>query len=94
MLDVAKQFGATSYEAETFAKNTFHYEKRIAEIFPDYAQESDLSPSGSSLVKLRVRDLKLRSVSIRWLDFLQGLFPNSGIKVCRLFTIHVGAIPI
>merc|ERR1719336_3473976 len=76
MKDAAQLFGAPSPEAAKFAIDIFNFEKRIAEITPDKKYMNDPIKVNN---KLKVKELRVMSINIPWLEVLKACYPNAQI---------------
>lgn len=77
MKDAAQLFGAPSPEAAKFSIDIFNFEKRIAEITPDSQYMSDPIKVNN---KMKVKDLRVMSINIPWLEVLKACYPNAQIS--------------
>lgn len=73
--DAVSNLGATSTAADRFSDETFHFEKRIAEITPSLMDLQD--PTHVTIVT--VEKLKILAPSIPFHDILLAMFPKANI---------------
>ncbi|XP_021937704.1 protein gone early isoform X2 [Zootermopsis nevadensis] len=73
--DSVNYLGATSTAADRFSDETFHFEKRIAEITPPSVDLQD--PTQATIVT--VEKLKILAPSIPFHDILLAMFPKANI---------------
>jgi len=74
--DSAQLFGAPSPDAAKFAIDMFNFEKRIAEITPDIEYMNNPVKVNN---KMKVKELRVMSINIPWLEVLKACYPNAGI---------------
>lgn len=77
MDNVARQFGATASDANRFAENMFHYEKRLAEVMPTADQYQN---PALLYKKLSIKELTSLAPTIQWLTLLQQKYPKSNLN--------------
>lgn len=83
MMTIARQLGAaTAYDSKSFADQVYHFEARLAEVHPSARElrEPFLGDNPGNVLKMRIRELNLKSPAIRWVNLLQKMFPNSQIS--------------
>ncbi|XP_035220970.1 endothelin-converting enzyme 2-like [Stegodyphus dumicola] len=68
-----QEMGVALHDANRFAEEIFHYEKRLAEVTPD---PEVLRNTKDLYVTLTVNELDRLSTSILWTDLLQSYFPG------------------
>lgn len=71
-------FGGTKLNSNQFAENTFNYEKRIAEVTPDF--EDYLLPTNVFKRRFSIRELKILAPSIKWSNILQNYFVKARLN--------------
>lgn len=74
--DSAVLLGATGPAANTFADDTFHFEKRIAEIYPEEDSANRFGPQQHPTVG----ELRSWLPLVSWFDHLNMVFPSSNIR--------------
>ena len=67
--DSAQLFGAASTEAHKFSVDMFNFEKRLAEITPDFEYLADPI---KTLNRMTMKDLHTMSMNIPWLDIAKA----------------------
>ena len=72
--DSAQLFGAASTEAHKFSVDMFNFEKRLAEITPDFEYLADPI---KTLNRMTMKDLHTMSMNIPWLDIAKAAYSEA-----------------
>ena len=75
--DSAQLFGAASTEAHKFSVDMFNFEKRLAEITPDFEYLADPT---KTLNRMTMKDLHTISMNIPWLDIAKAAYSEAPLS--------------